>query len=176
MKVNGYSAMFQCPKCLKDNVMENEICVYCGQPLQESKKTKSQTKVDIKIGAEKKDNEPVEEKRTTPRNNYLADRYKDAYRIAKSIISFGIGVKLLAWIVGGIVVFIGILALTQSNQYGNTSPFGWMGIIWGFATGFSIYILGIFISALGQLLKAVLDTAVNTSKLLTKEEMDEILR
>lgn len=94
-------------------------------------------------------------------------RYKDAYRIARTVTGFGETVKVLAVVLGVVVAAIGFAAGSDDFKVG--------GIALGVVIGLPIFILGILVSAQGQILKATLDSAVNSSPLLTKDEIRQIL-
>jgi hypothetical protein len=49
------------------------------------------------------------------------------------------------------------------------------GLIFGGTLLLLLWVLGTFVSALGQILKAILDTAVNTSPFLTSEEKQNLI-
>jgi len=49
------------------------------------------------------------------------------------------------------------------------------GVTSGAIVAIPMYVLGILISVQGQILQAILDTAVNTSSLLTKDEVQEMM-
>jgi hypothetical protein len=98
----------------------------------------------------------------------VMSRYTDAYLIARTITAFGEVVKVIAFATGGGIALISLVASFNSKVYIG-------GIIFGAIGGILIYVLGILVVALGQILKATLDTAVNTSPLLTKDEMREIM-
>jgi len=99
----------------------------------------------------------------------LTRRYRDAYLTARSITAVGATVKVLAFVVGGLVALVGLAAGSQSTQ------FAIGGIILGVILAFPFYVLGVLVSAQGQILKATLDTAVNSSPLLTKDEMRQMM-
>jgi len=96
-------------------------------------------------------------------------RYTDSYLVARAITAFGAVVKFIAFIIGGGIILVSIIVGGQSAQY----VIG--GILAAAIVGIPIYVLGILVSAQGQILKATLDTAVNTSPLLTKDEMRQIM-
>ena len=96
-------------------------------------------------------------------------RYTDAYLVARTITAVGATVKVIAFVIAGGIALIGFIAGSQSTQY----AIG--GIILGAIVATPIYVLGILVAAQGQILKATLDTAVNSSPLLTKDEMRQIM-
>jgi hypothetical protein len=91
-------------------------------------------------------------------------RYKDGYSVARQIISYGKFLKTMGVLVG-IGIFIGFLFIGRS--FGGDSVIGGLvgGLVIGLVVGVILYSTGIFISAMGQLLLASFDTAVNTSML-----------
>ena len=101
----------------------------------------------------------------------LRRRYTDAYRIARAITAVGETVKVIAFVIGGGIALFGLVAGSKSEHY--EAAVG--GIILGAIVAIPIWVLGILVAALGQILKATLDTAVNTSPLLTKDEMRQIM-
>lgn len=96
-------------------------------------------------------------------------RYTDAYRVARTITAVGATVKVIALAIGGAIAVVALVVGSQSMQY----LVG--GIILGVIVAIPIYVLGILVAAQGQILKATLDTAVNSSPLLTKDDMRQIM-
>ncbi len=99
----------------------------------------------------------------------LMSRYTEAYLIARAITGIGTTVKYIAIIIGGGVSLFVVTVISQSMQY----ALG--GILLGAIVAMPIYLLGILVSAQGQILKATLDTAVNTSQWLTRDEMRQAM-
>jgi hypothetical protein len=99
----------------------------------------------------------------------LMSRYTDSYLVARTITTFGAIVKFIAFIIGGGVILVSLVVGGHSTQY----------LIGGFLlaaiVGIPIFVLGVLVTAQGQILKATLDTAVNSSPLLTKDEMKQIM-
>ena len=106
-------------------------------------------------------------------------RYRDAYLIARTITAFGTGVKVIAFVIGGAIALIGLIAASHAGSLADSDRQAWQffisGIVGGVIVGIPIYVLGILVAAQGQILKATLDTAVNTSPLLSKDEMRQIM-
>ena len=97
----------------------------------------------------------------------IMSRYSDAYAIARSVSAFGATVKFLALVLG---VGISILGCSSGSKE------LWVGAIGlGAIAGLAIYVLGTLVAAQGQILKATLDTAVNSSQILNKNEMRQIM-
>jgi hypothetical protein len=98
-------------------------------------------------------------------------RYTDAYLIARTITAVGAIVKVIALVICGAIALFGLVAGAKSEHY--EAAVG--GIMLGAIVATPIWVLGILVAALGQILKATLDTAVNTSPLLAKDEMRQIM-
>jgi hypothetical protein len=110
---------------------------------------------------------------TAERNYSIAvqHRYKDAYFFANSSIKTGDVIKMLAGIVAVIVV---AASLWGANQF--SAP-GVMvgGILIAALVGVTIYLFGMLIAAQGQVLMALLDTALNTSPYLDENTRAEAM-
>lgn len=132
----------ECPSCGKSSPVELDKCQWCHKPLAHS---------------------PSE----SPSQGFAVKRYADAYSVARAAAGFGSVVKIGA-------VVVGVLVVIASALFGSQSDSGLLllvaGALAGVAFGFPIYILGVLISAVGQVLMATLDTAVNTSPILSTEE------
>jgi hypothetical protein len=105
----------------------------------------------------------------------LMKRYKDAYIVAKVTNGFGDIIKAIGIIIGVLLLLIGI---SVANDHGPGDPMralGIVGIIFGIVIGAWFYIVGVLVSAQGQILKATLDSAVNGSPFLTDEERAKIM-
>jgi vacuolar-type H+-ATPase subunit I/STV1 len=102
-------------------------------------------------------------------NSFLIPRYSDAYDIASSTIRTGNLLKSLAiglFVLGILVLVIGIKKSSETLltagvviAVGSISPF----------------ILGMLLSAQGVIIRAVLDTAIHTSPLLSTEEKSRLV-
>lgn len=119
--------------------------------------------------------------------NPVIKRYRDLYRAARLLISIGSTVKVvgiilailifLFWLIGGIVFASVEMRGVPLSQRGQPDPesflvFGGLvvGAISGAFVGGLIFLLGILISAQGQLLLTQADAAVHTSPFLREEE------
>jgi hypothetical protein len=98
-------------------------------------------------------------------------RYKEAYRMAKATITFGNIIKVLALIIGILLIVAGFNA---SVQYGPNAFFASLLLVAFIAI--PIFIAGFLVSAQGEILRAVLDTAVNTSPLVTRDDLQSFMR
>jgi len=102
--------------------------------------------------------------------SWQTNRYRDAYIVAKAISTFGNVVKILGLAIGALIVLAGFIATSSVG-----AEVLWGGILLGIIVAISIYILGLLLSAQGQVLTAALDTAVHTSPFLSKEEKSRIM-
>jgi hypothetical protein len=105
-------------------------------------------------------------------------RYRDAYLVARVTTGFGglikgVGILLAIVILGG--------ALTLASQpsyggYGDTKTmYTTVGFVMAFIVGALFYLLGILVSAQGQILKASLDSAVNSSPFMTNYQKASVM-
>jgi len=94
-------------------------------------------------------------------------RYRDGYRAANFTTGIGTAVKILGAVLGVLVAGLGILA---SQEIIGGSPvdsvFAIISLVSGIFTFGTFFIAGVIVSALGQQLKAALDSAVNSSPFL----------
>ena len=162
--------MWKCPKCKEDCEDNFDSCWSCGtgrdgsppaEPFpeggsiaSESSPTPSSTPRPSKSG-----------------RRSIMSRYMDAYLVARTVTAVGETVKVIAFVIGGGIALFGLVAGSKSEHY--EAAVG--GIMLGAIVAIPIWVLGILVAALGQILKATLDTAVNTSPLLTKDEMRQIM-
>lgn len=100
----------------------------------------------------------------------LMNRYNDAYLVARTVDGAGQTIKVVGFAVAAVVA-IGGLAL--GSKLG--PAFGFGAVLLGALVALPFYAMGVLVSAQGQILKATLDTAVNSSPLLTQDEVRRIL-
>lgn len=91
----------------------------------------------------------------------VAERYRDAYRNARTVIELGGAVKVIG-IIGGTINLVA--------SFGYEGAMGWVGAGIGIAAGMIVYVQGVLVSVAGHILLSTLDTAVNTSEYLTPDE------
>ncbi len=99
----------------------------------------------------------------------LTTRYSDAYTVARVTNGFGGIIKVV-----GIVLAVAILVATFAAADKSPVIIG-IGLFAAIVVGVLLFILGILISAIGQILKASLDSAVNTSPLLSNADRIKIM-
>lgn len=91
----------------------------------------------------------------------IQERYQDAYRVAEGAIALGKIVKLVALVLGGLILLIGLIG---ASGFGGATVF--LGsLVSAIVVAGAGYIAGVFISAQGQMIRATLDIAVNTASL-----------
>lgn len=107
----------------------------------------------------------------TGRQTGISHRYTDAYRVASAIIAFGTIVKVIGAVVASIIALAGFAS--ADGPLGSSALIG--GLLIAAVTGFVFWIAGVLVTAQGQLLRASLDTAVNSSPLLSNIEKAKII-
>jgi hypothetical protein len=106
-----------------------------------------------------------------PRPQFVR-RYIDLYRAARLLVGLGNTVKGVGVSAGiGILLLFTLVVMAASNQSGALS-FGMfvVGAVFGILVGGIIFLLGILISAQGQILMVQADGAIHTSPFLTDAE------
>ena len=86
-------------------------------------------------------------------------RYIDGYRVANHVNGFGQSIKS-----GGMV--LGLIVWAGATQLLGSGPGGF---VFGLIVAAIVFVIGVIVSAHGQLLKATLDTAVHSSPFLTND-------
>ena len=101
----------------------------------------------------------------------LVNRYTDAYRVEKVIVGVGNLVKVLGIVAAAVVVLVGLVVTSTTNTA--------VPLIASFPLALVIWLLpwalGVLVSAQGELLKANIDQAVNTSPFLVDEQRAQIM-
>jgi hypothetical protein len=109
----------------------------------------------------------------------LMKRYKDAFLVARSIVSIGKIVRIAGIVIGGIaaIVVCGLMSkpVAPGAQADSVAARFALGVLVGIGVAVPLFVLGTLISAQGQILKATLDTAVNSSPFLKDEERAQIM-
>lgn len=152
-----FDACWQCG-VERGETVSSQNNVSAGEPLLSSGQRQSQVLTEISSA-------PSE----TDIVRALSRRYKDAYTSARWLIRIGGLIKLLAIILAVVII---IFSMILSAAF----PLALGG---GFAFAFLIciptYVMGVLTSGQGQTNLASLDTAVNTSRHLTKEDVAALL-
>lgn len=107
-------------------------------------------------------------------DNQVVRRYQDSYTVARTANAFGKLAKLAGFVCAGIIGFIGLLLTFITISSFRDSGVGFVvfliALVIGAVVGAIFYVFGIVLSALGQNLMAVLDTAVYASPFMTQEQ------
>jgi hypothetical protein len=100
----------------------------------------------------------------------LEQRYHDGYLVASSMVLIGSIVKFLSLAFGAIIILV---SATNTQNEGNLVLVG--GIITGVAIALFGFVVGVLISAQGQIMQSMIDTAVNTSPLIDAAEKARLI-
>jgi hypothetical protein len=106
----------------------------------------------------------------------VLSRYRDGYRIARTAVVLGRLIQVLGVLLGLLIVvgaFAAMGALRQEPRGGIVELL--LGLFLGGGAFALFFVLGVILSSLGQLKKAALDSAVNSSPFLTNEERAEVM-
>jgi len=184
------------PKCNKPIFSDHQYswCTKCGDPLPKNiqdllprlrqiSAEAAATKVDLGIATQDDKLAALQSDSAKSRSPFVK-RYLDLYRASRLLVALGTTVKTIG-IVAAIIIFlfwfiVGIAAAseTSSSPFAAQSSAGAVsffvstiiGVIFGALVGGLFFLLGVLISAQGQLLMAHADSAVHTSPFLSDEE------
>jgi ribosomal protein L40E len=112
---------------------------------------------------------------TSSQASAVMKRYKDAYIVARVTNGFGGMIKAIGIIIGGLLALVGFMVASNGGPRDLMSILGIAGIVVGIIAGAWFYIVGVLVSAQGQILKASLDSAVNNSPFLTNKHRAKIM-
>jgi hypothetical protein len=87
----------------------------------------------------------------------------------------GKSIKITGIIIAVLLAVLGLIFLNEGRLGDATFALGVVIIILSLITGIWLYVVGILVSAQGQILKASLDSAVNSSPFLTNEQRAKIM-
>jgi hypothetical protein len=104
----------------------------------------------------------------------IVSRYRDGYRVGAAAIGFGTVINAIGWILGLLSIAGGLIAASQMS--GNAA---FLCFIYGVIVGvFQIVVFmffGVLVSAIGQILRSTLDTAVHTSPFLDEQQKSQAM-
>jgi len=104
----------------------------------------------------------------------FVQRYADLYRAAKVMTGLGDTVKVVGLVSAGVIFMVWFLmAVAASQGFGGAVAFFMclvIGVAFGALVGGVFFLLGVLISAQGQLLMAHADSAVHTSPFLSDQQ------
>lgn len=98
------------------------------------------------------------------------NRYADAYLVAQAVNGTGQTIKIVGFLAAALITLGGLVVASQMGI-----AMGLAGLCFGILFALPFYALGVLVSAQGQILKATLDVAVNTSSIPSPEEIRHIL-
>lgn len=167
----------RCSKCGIESAATAELCYYCGASLH-GVQDASTPAVEERAAAAPGIGFPAPAMpfvgAVNSAGTSLTRRYTDAYAVSRTVIGLGSTVKVFGYVIGGAIALLGLVSASQAQ-----SSLGAVAVLSGFfsgaATAASLFVAGVLVSALGQILAATLDTAVNTSPLLSQDEMRQIM-
>jgi len=103
----------------------------------------------------------------------LSSRYHDIYRIADGMVRLGKIIKIVAVVVA-VTGVIAAIVIASNGGFGSDFASPAVAVV-GLCAAVGIFCLGILIGACGELLRALVDTSVNTSPLITDSEKATII-
>jgi len=104
----------------------------------------------------------------------LMSRYWDAYVVAKVTVGFGESIKAVAMILAVLIILAALLIAGSVGGGGAVLTF-LLGVIGAAFVGGQFYLLGLIVMAQGQILRASLDGAVNSSPFLENHHRAKIM-
>jgi len=112
-----------------------------------------------------------------PANVYtpMMKRYHDAYLVANTTAFFGTIIKIFGLLLGGGIFVTGVGISTQQQLGDYRFLFLIFGLVSGIIAAATFFLLGVLVAAQGQILKASLDSAVNTSPFLADDQRTKIM-
>jgi len=159
----------QCTKCGTLNDTDQFYCsecrfnlhmVYSGPPVEQ----KNPSPIPAEEAAEKlwMQGTAGENDARSVKKQGLENRYRDAYSLTSILLRIGEVVKVVGIVLGG------LLALSSLTSGIGVLVFG--GLLIAVTVGLSVFVFGVLLSAQGQILRATLDSAVNSFPMLAESE------
>jgi ABC-type polysaccharide/polyol phosphate export permease len=156
--------------------MENTMptCPNCSNPIDKGTKYCPYCDVDVNIKFTATVDSSGAVVAASNQVTTLVKRYKDAYLVARVTDGFGSFIKGIGLIAAGLFILIGLLTIV-SGRDSSVFAAGIVIAIFGVFVGILFYLLGVLVSAQGQILKASLDGAVNSSPFLSNDHKANIM-
>lgn len=149
-----------CPKCGNVTDTTSHYCEHCAADLSQIR------------------NQAQTENSESSAAKSLKKRYWDAYVVARTTVGIGRGIKFVGALLG-ILIFLGFLLAASNTRTLRGSDAPIIGAVVGGASGLFVWLIffiwGVLVSAQGQILKASLDGAVNSSPFLDNEQRARIM-
>lgn len=168
---------WRCANCLHLNPPDVSTCSRCYTPRSVSQPAPSAAPAseadDEEVDEEVDEEDDEEVGREATLCELLQERYGGAYATAEATIARGKTLQGLA-IGVGIVILLGGALL--GGQIDSELAGILLGLVFALVAGGSLYTAGLQLVTQGQLMLAALDTAVNTSPLLSEEEKMAVMQ
>lgn len=151
------------------------ICIACGQEIEDGSEFCYHCGANA-IAIENEQATPVMNKQRASSKIHsegsriiqnLTSRYTDAYLVARATCSIGSTIKIIGIIIAIIIAVAGLASDSHDMMF--------LGVMASVITGALFYVIGVLVSAQGQILKATLDAAVNSSPFLSKQHIQEMM-
>ena len=102
----------------------------------------------------------------------VISRYRNAYLVARATTAIGASVKFIGISLGVLIVLAAVIFGGQTER---TAQGLVVGLFLGAVVAIPLFVLGVLVSAHGEVLKATLDSAVHGSPFLKKEDMARVM-
>jgi len=107
------------------------------------------------------------------RTQAMTRRYGEAFVVARATNGIGKAIELIGIVLGASIVLASIVAINHPEK--GLLQLGLVGIAFGVCIGVLFFLCGLIVAAQGQILKASLDSAVNSSPFLTDDERATVM-
>lgn len=150
-----------CPHCATKVMDDDTACWKCNGTL-------TPVQLEDEPGAELFERAADEK---TTRSSEVVGRYRDGYRVAATISVLGQTVKF-AGLITALLLVVGLGVVISNSGASGDSKFGMSVVtfIVGGIIAFVFWVWGVIIAAVGQSLKASLDSAVHSSPFMDLRE------
>ena len=152
--------MKTCPVCNFNNPDTLKECAECAAFLEGVPASANVTLPDVAVMS----NEAAA----------IYNRYRDAFLVSIATIRIG-KIFQTVGLLGVVIIFSMDVAITKPYVDDSRLTLFFEGIFAALAAGGQCYLIGVLVSALGHILKAVLDGAVNSSPFLTDAQRMRIM-
>jgi hypothetical protein len=112
------------------------------------------------------------------RTQNLAYRYVDGYKSSSTLVSLGNIIKIIGYVIAALIVvggFIAFIVAASNNSPGSGFGVFLLCLLYAGLVVLGAYVYGSVIAAIGHILRAAQDGAVNNSPLITNDERASIL-
>ena len=147
--------MERCGRCRKPALTDSVFCADCKAEV--GRRVADERLRQVREGV------PAS---TVQSDSPVVNRYRDAYRVGWALVSLGNAIKIVGVVLAGII-FLGSLSLAN-GQFGGAAVVA--GLVLGGLAGGLFWVCGVIVAALGEVLRATLDTAVASSHFFTDPE------